>query len=58
MTNQPLRDLVDTLGLKRVLADLARICGQEADEDLTFRSEWMRAATKINKLSQNINANM
>lgn len=56
--NDPLRHMVDTLGLRRVLADLAAICTQAAEEDLTFRPDWALAATRLIKLSHKTHENL
>jgi hypothetical protein len=51
MINETLRSLVVLHGVNQVLADLADICKQEAEEDPMMVAQWLRTARKILKLS-------
>lgn len=51
MINETLRSLVTLHGVNQVLADLADICKQEAEEDSMMTAQWLRTARKLLKLS-------
>lgn len=49
-----LKSLVALRGINQVLADLADICKQEAEEDSMMTAQWLRTARKLLKLSLEI----
>lgn len=52
--SEALRSVVAIHGVKQTLADLAAICEQEAEEDIMVAAQWLRAARKILRLSQEL----
>lgn len=54
MINETLRNLVALHGVNQVLANLADICKQEAEEDPMMTAQWLRTARKLLKLSLEI----